>query len=281
MQHPFTVLAGEYASLLAGMRITRADDARRVAQGLLVTKYHFADVSAKTGVPLAWGMASFEREAASNFRLSPAQGDPWDRKSVNVPRNLGPYPNWEAAAEEAYHIDGLDALGSGNWTWARGCYEGELFNGFGYRAHGIHSPYLWAGTNVYDRGKYTSDGNWDPNVRDQQLGIVPLMVMLIELDPRLALMDALPVAMAMDTRIPGPRTVPLGLGGASLTRDAAWIQRSLNGLPGTGALVVDGSYGRNTRRAVVAFQQSRGLEPDGIAGPLTVMAIENALPPPL
>ncbi len=277
MQHPFDALAGEYASLLAGMTITRADDAKRVAGGILAGKYQFVPVYAKTGVALAWSLASFEREASSNFRLSPAQGDPWDRVSVNVPRGRGPFQNFEAAAIDAYHLDGLDAVGATNWTWARACYEGELFNGFGYRARGIHTPYLWAGTNVYDRGKYTADGQFDPNVRDQQLGIVPLMVMLLALDSSLALADVLPAAASSSTPVPQP--VPVGLGGGDAAHDAAWIQASLNKFAGGNGtpLVVDGNYGRATRRAVVAFQQWASLAPDGIAGPATIAALEAAL----
>lgn len=277
MQHPFPVLAGEYASLLARMVITRADDAHRAAQRLLQTKFHFIDVSAKMGVPMMWGMASFEREASSDFRLSPAQGDPWDRKSVNAPRDLGPYASWEAAAEAAYHIDGLDAVGAKNWIWARACYEGELFNGFGPRLHGIHTGYLWSGTNIYDCGKYTSDGYWDPDVRDEQLGIIPLMVMLLALDPSLALADELPAAAKAD--IVAPQPVPLGHGGGDPGHDTFWIQASLNIVMGAG-LEVDSNFGRVTRRAVVAFQQSHGLEPDGLVGPLTIQALLIALQTP-
>jgi peptidoglycan hydrolase-like protein with peptidoglycan-binding domain len=40
-------------------------------------------------------------------------------------------------------------------------------------------------------------------------------------------------------------------------------------------LIVDGSYGRHTRRAVAAFQVAHGIAADGIAGPLTVAEIEG------
>ena len=40
---------------------------------------------------------------------------------------------------------------------------------------------------------------------------------------------------------------------------------------------VDGVDGRNTRNAVRAFQMSKGLGADGIAGPATKAALENAL----
>jgi peptidoglycan hydrolase-like protein with peptidoglycan-binding domain len=52
----------------------------------------------------------------------------------------------------------------------------------------------------------------------------------------------------------------------------AWLQASLNKLMAAG-IVVDGNYGRQTRNAVIAFQQGHRLEPDGLAGPLTIAAL--------
>jgi hypothetical protein len=40
-------------------------------------------------------------------------------------------------------------------------------NGFGYRAHGINSPYLWSYSNQYHAGKFVSDGVYSPNRRQR------------------------------------------------------------------------------------------------------------------
>src|SRR5260370_23529485 len=37
---------------------------------------------------------------------------------------------------------------------------------------------------------------------------------------------------------------------------------------------VDGNFGPGTRDAVIAFQQSKGLQADGIAGPATLAALQ-------
>lgn len=276
MQHPFEQLAPEYNALLARMVITRTAEVEQVAHKLIsfVDQGRYSPVSQRTGVPQVWMATSFEREASSNFNDSPAQGDPWNRRSVHVPAGRGPFPSWAAAAIDAYHIDGLDGVGAANWTWARDCYEGEVFNGMGYRGHGIHSPYLWAGTNNYTAGKYVADGVWSSTHVDTQLGIVPVMARMIAVRPALALSGAVPPIPDAPPIVPKPAPQGLGQHGE---HDTAWLQHALNVLKVEGTpLLEDGSYGRRTRFAVVAFQRTHGLDPDGIAGPLTTAALEAA-----
>jgi lysozyme family protein len=300
MQHPFAILAPEYAALLSAMRLDPArehDLAARAGVVLDLSYFHrdeWTEVTARTGVPRLWGMASFERESGSDYSRSPAQGDRWDKVSVNVPRGLGPYRCWGDACVAAYAIDKLDEVSAANWTWPRACYEGELFNGFGPRAHGRRTGYLWSWTNIYDGGNYVADGKWDPDTQDQQCGMVPMMAALLRLDATLALTDALPAPSPPspvgggDERVPQPHDVPNGIarlaapigGGGSV---AAWVQARLNRLRSSRSLgadpplVIDGSYGRHTRRAVTAFQAAHGLVPDGLTGPLTLAAIRGQM----
>lgn len=271
MQHPFVKLEPEYNALLAGMVCRRDDEAVKRAFTLLRYKLSYAGITAKTGIPIIWIAASFEREAASNFKLSPAQGDPWSKVSVHVPQGRGPFRSWMEAAIDAYQINQLDQVGATNWTWARACYEGELFNGFGYRNHGVHSPYLWAGTNIYRSGKYVADGHFSPGTVDRQIGIVSLMKALIEIDPSLALAD--PLVMAPPVMPVTPVSAPFGLGEG--VAQAKWIQESLNEIM-QAHLLVDGSYGRFTRNAVLVFQKTHDLQPDGICGKLTLAALQAA-----
>ena len=55
--------------------------------------------------------------------------------------------------------------------------ELEKYNGTGYiKNHpSVLTPYLWSKTNHYTRGKYSSDGHFDPNLVDKQIGCMPLI----------------------------------------------------------------------------------------------------------
>jgi lysozyme family protein len=58
----------------------------------------------------------------------------------------------------------------------------EEYNGLGYAARGLPSPYVWAATDQYVKGKYVADGHFDPDVVDQQLGCAALLLELQALD---------------------------------------------------------------------------------------------------
>lgn len=275
MQHPFAALEPEYANLLARMHITRQSEATIIAGKLLqfVKEGKYAEVADKLGIPQLFIATSFEREAASNFRLSPAQGDPWNEVSRHVPKGLGPYQSWSTSALAAYTLERLDKIGRENWTWTRLCYEGELFNGFGYRAHGVHTPYDWSGTNNYARGKFTGDHRFDLSVADQQLGIIPVARIMASTMPEIDL-PGWPAQVG--TPPPMAQPAPIGVGGGK--HDTAWLQAALNDiLKLDPPLAVDGSYGRRTKAAIFEFQQMAKLTIDGLAGPVTIAALEKGL----
>ncbi len=261
--HPYGSLVTEYIGLLLVMRMTRDSQIAEAADRILERKSRYAEVSANTGVPAAWLMAVDERESSGDVRSYLGNGEKiigTGAKTVLVPAGRGPFQTWQDGAIDAIVYERIDRVDG--WSMPRACYEAETWNGFGPRNHGRYTGYLWAGTNVYTGGKYVSDGHWDPNETDQQLGIVPLMLRLAELDSSLVLPGTVPVI---------PKPPPTGL------HNALWIQRSLNHLGQHPRLVEDGNYGRRTKNAVIAFQATHGLVDDGLVGPLTQAAIEVAL----
>ncbi len=270
MQHPFEALKPEYTTLLSQMKITRVTAVDAAAARLLryVDGGHYDQGCKATGVPLIVAAASFEREAGSNFNLNPAQGAPLHSRSTIIPHN-GPFADWPTAQIAAYQIDGLDKVGAANWSWEMGCYKEEAFNGFGPRAHGMHTGYLWAGTNIYTGGKYVADGVWDRSAVDQQLGIIPMMLRMVQMRPSLTL--PLPFPGATDVPVAPPMAPPEG------HHDAIDLQNALNALGADPKLLVGGSYGHVTKLAVQAFQAANGLDADGLAGPKTWDAISAKL----
>lgn len=284
MAHPFAQLRSEYEHDLAILRVTKPQEvdriARRLIKGDAVAQY--AAVQRALGIPIAVQAAICERESGADFSKSPAQGDAWNRVSRNVPRGKGPYDSWYASAIDAWHnIDHLDD-NSAPWSKPYAMWKFEGFNGFGYRSHGIRSPYNLGGTNLQQPGKYTSDGHFDPNTMDTQIGTVPVMLRMIELMPSLDFGPAIPILTAPSI-IPATLPVPAGVGGGLPARGALtgteWVQDSLNRLmlPTSDHLGVDGIYGRFTRMALRAFQTSVGLPSNGLIDDATCDLIDREL----
>lgn len=285
MKHPFETLRPEYERLVATVRNTRLREAEATAHRYRAWLDRYRPVSQATGVPVVLIAAFHYRESSGAFDTNLANGDPLTRPTTHVPAGRPPlaegmsFPvGWGYAAIDALRYDHVADLFDMQWTWAVACWKAESYNGMGPRARGIHTGYLWAGTNHYIKGKYVADGLWNPEKADNQLGVVPLMAAMIRQDKTLALagqgpgeadLSALPGLKVPRTEPPVPPPDGVGAGESTF-----WVQERLNdlGVEGT-PLVVDGSYGRRTREAVHAFQRSRGLEADGLAGPLTRAAL--------
>ena len=50
----------------------------------------------------------------------------------------------------------------------------EQANGIGYQKRGIFSPYLWSGTDLYEKGKYLPGHDFSADAVSQQIGIAAL-----------------------------------------------------------------------------------------------------------
>ena len=82
----------------------------------------------------------------------------------------------------------MGLVGLADWTEDFFCFQAERFNGEGYELyHHIPSPYVFGGTSVQVKGKYTSDGHWNPYVTDTQLGVIAIYNAMIKINPDLAL----------------------------------------------------------------------------------------------
>lgn len=157
-----------------------------VAKKLVGEKSRYLTVELKTGVPWAIIAVIHERESSQSWTASLAQGDPINKPSIHVPRGRGPFASWEDAAIDAL-VDCAPHLARWeDWSIAGALTALEQYNGIGYALHGIPSPYVWASTNQYIRGKYIADGHFDPNAVDHQLGCAGLLLRMIIQDPTIS-----------------------------------------------------------------------------------------------
>jgi lysozyme family protein len=145
-------------------------------------KARYQTVSARTSVPWWFIAVVHERESSQSWKGSLAQGDPWDKVSIHVPANRGPFKSWEDAAVDALMSCPPFAGRNRDWSIGGALTMLEQYNGLGYFARGIPSPYIWAGTDQYSKGKFVRDGVFDANAVDNQLGCAGLLSAMQTLD---------------------------------------------------------------------------------------------------
>lgn len=157
-----------------------------IAEKLVSAKPRYQAVAETTGVPWAVIAVIHEREASQSWLANLAQGDPWDKVSIHVPKGRGPFDSWEAAAEDALMHCAPFAANWEDWSVAGALTLIETYNGLGYAARGMPSPYVWSCTNQYIRGKYIADGHFDPTAVDHQIGCAALLIYMKVIDPTIA-----------------------------------------------------------------------------------------------
>ena len=145
-------------------------------------KVRYQNVSTKTKVPWFVIAVIHEREASQSWKANLAQGDPWNKVSIHVPKGRGPFQSWEEAAVDALVNCDPHAAAWKDWTAGGALTLLEEYNGLGYAARGVPSPYVWASTDQYRKGKYVADGHYDPNAVDHQLGCAALLSRMALLD---------------------------------------------------------------------------------------------------
>ena len=101
-------------------------------------------------------------ECSLRFDQHLHNGDPLTARTVDDPAGrpkTGQPPfAWEVSALDALQYDGLTTWS--DWSVGGICYKLEGYNGWGYRKHGINTPYLWSYSNLYTSGKYIADGSY-------------------------------------------------------------------------------------------------------------------------
>ncbi|WP_414464351.1 hypothetical protein [Hyphomicrobium sp. DY-1] len=162
------------------------DETDRLARKIVANKARYLAVQKATGVPWFFIGALHARESSCNFKTHLHNGDPLTGKTFHVPagRPLGRVPKggftWEASAIDALKMKKLQNVVV--WSVERMAWQGENYNGPGYRNKGLPSPYVWAGTNAYVSGKFVADHVYDADHVDTQPGIMVVIKRVSELD---------------------------------------------------------------------------------------------------
>ncbi len=129
-------------------------------------------------------------ECGFSFEKHLHNGDPLARRThlvpagrpQNQPANGKEYTFAESAAD-ALTMPGKRLHLVNDWSVEHALWLLESFNGLGYRINskaGIHSPYLWAGTNHYTKGKFVRDGVYSSTAISKQAGCGGLIKLLME-----------------------------------------------------------------------------------------------------
>jgi lysozyme family protein len=253
----------------AAMRVTGAVTAIDATARRLVApdaKARYQAVTARTGVPWFIIAVIHEREASQSWASNIAQGDPWNRASVHVPKGRGPFRSWIEAAVDALVNCAPYAARNKDWSAGGALTLLESYNGLGYANKGIPSPYIWASTDQYEKGKYVADGVFDPNAVDKQIGCAALLRRMMAIDPSIRF--GIEVAPAQPSTPAGPDL------STNASPEVMGLQRDLAALGYN--LAVDGVFGIGTEAAVERFQRDHGLTADGTVGPNTYAALTAA-----
>jgi len=174
----------DYLALWNFMTIRVPARVNTAAQAVQAGRSRYESVSATTGIPWQVIGVIHWMEASCRFDRHMHNGDPLTARTVHVPKGLpatgSPPFTWEQSAADAFSraINIIWRGRSAGWDIASTMLKLEAYNGFGYKTHGLNSPYLWASTNHYTKGLFVADGSWDPNAVSQRAGAAPVLKQL-------------------------------------------------------------------------------------------------------
>lgn len=176
-----------YAKLWDSISIksTDAANAARFATKIIDGESRYREVGNTMAIPWYFIGALHMRESSCSFAGVLHNGQKiigTRKKTTLVPKGRGPFATWEASAIDALTMRGLRGI---TWCPARMGFEAEGFNGTGYEGK-ENSPYVWAGSNHEQTGKYVADHKFDPSFDDPQIGVMTVIKALANIRPDIA-----------------------------------------------------------------------------------------------
>lgn len=181
------MLIPDYKALWTSMIIdpTHIPAIKSTANKITSFKNRYLSVGAKVchTMPVPWYFIGLihHMEADSNFTRHLHNGDPLTARTVHVPsgrpKTGNPPFTWEDSAVDALTMMGYAA--GKVWEVDDVLARLEAYNGVGYRAHNIYTPYVWSRTNHYQRGYFVADHGFDSLIISQQIGCAPILFFLL------------------------------------------------------------------------------------------------------
>lgn len=184
MNYTFEQRKPVYTTLWAQMDIKpeRLALVTRQADKIISFKDRYQPIVDATGVPYYVIGLMHLRESNFNFNTHLHNGDPLTARTYHVPAGRpikgNPPFTFEESAIDALRQKGYDKIT--DWSIERIAYILEKYNGFGYVSRGVNSPYLWASTDNYTRGKYIRDGVYSSTTVDTQLGTMAILKVIFD-----------------------------------------------------------------------------------------------------
>lgn len=163
----------------------------RTARKIELNRHRYQAIEAETNIPWQFIAVIHNRESSLNFNRHLHNGDSLKRKTRRIPkgRPKGTPPfTFEESCIDALKMKRFHLVK--DWSFEHQAYMLERYNGWGYRRAGRpNSPYLWSGSNHYTKGKYVRDGKYSPTAVDQQIGTMPLLKRLHNMETKQPLIE--------------------------------------------------------------------------------------------
>lgn len=164
--------------------------ATKIVNSLASNRSRYEAVSFKFPNPgLKWWLVALlhQMECTQDFTKYLGNGQSLNQVTTKVPKGRGPFATFTDGAVDAIKLDGLDK--NNDWSTGNVLFILEGYNGYGYELYHpeVNSPYLWAGTNQYQKGKYEEikDANgiyqthFNPNLVSNQIGVAIMLNLII------------------------------------------------------------------------------------------------------